>query len=295
MSLTLMKLLQFGGLESHHIQALRKLTERCQQQDKTSVRIYWNLISSPRTIPGDLCLFNDENQLIAYLGFFHFNHDEAEITALVDPAFRQSGCLKILLKRADELFKALDLKKWIFCCPANNTITHQLLNQNQAKHRISEYDLLWDPQTKLSRITKKGYQKRLATFADLNELVQLDACCLGDDPDKIRYHFSTNLREPNRQTWMLYDQVHFIGKIHLHFQNDTVFIHNICIRPEYQSQGFGYYFLNDILCDLIESGNLRIKMEVEALNDRALALYLKLGFKIIAHYEFWEVDATNNP
>lgn len=289
-----MKLFQFGGLDSNHLKALAELVDRCQVIDKTSVRIYWNLISTPRTIPGDLCLFNDDNRLIAYLGFFHFNQDEAEITALVDPDYRQSGCFNILLARAHELFNALGLERWIFCCPLKNQATERLLLKYQAQLRLSEYDLLWDPTTPLLRPTNPAYQKRLATYGDLDELVRLDALCLGDAPDKIRYHFSANLREPNRQTWMLYDQVHFVGKIHLHFQEDTVFIHNICIRPEYQGQGYGNYFLSDILCDMIDSNQLRIKMEVEALNERAISLYIKLGFKIIAHYEFWEVNTKRS-
>lgn len=287
-----MKLIQFGGLDASHLNALTQLVDRCQHEDKASVRIYWNLISKPRAIPGDLCLFNKDNQLIAYLGFFHFNTDEAEITVLVDPAWRQMGCFNTLLARAMELYNALELKKLLFCCPAQNPVTEKILKRRQAKLRLSEYDLHWDQTTQLTKPLNPSYQKRLASFADLDQLVQLDALCLGGEQDKIHYHFTANLRESNRQTWMLYDQVHFVGKIHLHFQEDAVFIHNICIRPEYQGQGYGFYFLSEILCDLASQGYTQIKMEVEALNDRAISLYLKLGFKISAHYEFWEKETA---
>lgn len=284
-----MLITESSGLNPIELKALTQLVARCQVVDKQGMRIYWTLIDKARPLAGDICLYSEEKELIAYLGVFLFNQGEVEITALVAPEYRRQGLFKQLLNKALVLIKPLAIKTLIFCCPAQVQSNRAYLAKYQASHRVSEYDLLWQPNNKLNLIANTDYKKRLATAKDLQAIVELDALCLEDDPDKLYFHFSHNLTEANRQIWLLYDKDQFIGKIHLHFLDEAVVIHNICVKPEFQGKGYGYYFLGLILAELNQAGHKIIRMEVEAPNNRALSLYLRLGFVITEQYDFWEL------
>jgi ribosomal protein S18 acetylase RimI-like enzyme len=290
-----MKITQSSGLKTDQLRSLADLLSRCIEKDGHGVRIYWHIISKPRPIPGDFCVYSDDGELIAYLSIFLFNAGEAEITAMIDPEYRQHGLFKKLLTQALQLIKSMELHTVVFSCPAQCATTLICLTKYEASHRLSEYDLHWNPKHPLYYVKNPLYEKRLAKASDLGAIIELDAVCLHDDPEKIEYHLHQTIYEKDREIWLLYDMDNFVGKIHLHFLGEVTFIHNICIKPEYQGKGYGYYFLNNIMNELTQSGRTDLRMEVEAPNERALSLYLRLGFEIAEQYDFWETALPFTP
>lgn len=58
--------------------------------------------------------------------------------------------------------------------------------------------------------------------------------------------------------------------------NDTFEIGNICVKPEYQNKGIGTAVLKEIL---FEHKGQNIRLQVFKINDKAIRLYEKIGFK----------------
>lgn len=58
--------------------------------------------------------------------------------------------------------------------------------------------------------------------------------------------------------------------------NNTFEIGNICVKPEYQNKGIGTAVLKEIL---FEHKEQNIKLQVFKINDKAIKLYEKMGFK----------------
>lgn len=281
-----MYLKQSSGLNVQALEELQRLVHRCEVHDGRIVRVYWTLIDRLRAISGDFCLYSDEHELIAYLGVFLFNFDEAEISAMVDPRFRGRGLFKQLLEQALLLVKPMGLKRLVFCA---GTEAVTMLQRHNASFRISEYELRWNSQPVLPA-PQAHLARRLANTADLGEIVALDVLCLHDDPDKLYYHFGQHFADSERDIWLLYDDDVFVGKIHVHRQDSICFIHNICIKPELQGRGYGYCFLADLLHELKQAGQNDIRMDVESPNARALSLYQRLGFVIAGQFDFWETS-----
>ena len=55
-------------------------------------------------------------------------------------------------------------------------------------------------------------------------------------------------------------------------------IENICIKPEYQNKGIGTAILKEII---FENKGKNIKLQAFKINERAIKLYERIGFKKI--------------
>jgi len=286
-----MKIMQSAGLDRPKVNALRKLMEICQKKDGRKIRIYWNLIGKKRYISGDYCVVED-NKLIAYLGVFIFNEGEAEVTAVVNPKYRRRKIFTELLRRAASLVFPFGTKKIIFCCPYQFQPAMACLKKYRATHRHTEYDMLWK-KTPITWTENPSLTKRIATEEDLEEMVALDTLCFKATADKVRFHFTNNFKDSNREAWLLYHDNRFMGKIHFRYDEGMAFIHNVCIKPEEQGKGYGTHFLKEALLYLTKEGHSCIRLDVEAVNEGALSLYQRLGFVATQIYEFWEVPLEN--
>ncbi len=58
------------------------------------------------------------------------------------------------------------------------------------------------------------------------------------------------------------------------------YISNIAIYPEYQGKGFGTHLLRMIESEALKKGCTGIKLDVEAVNQKAYLLYQKLGYEV---------------
>ena len=70
-----------------------------------------------------------------------------------------------------------------------------------------------------------------------------------------------------------------VGMLQLHEHQDAVEVGEIQIRPEAQNQGIGTAVLNDIVGSARAQGRA-VRLSTGVKNERALRLYLRLGFRI---------------
>ena len=59
-------------------------------------------------------------------------------------------------------------------------------------------------------------------------------------------------------------------------EDNTFEIGNICIKPEYQNKGIGTAVLKEII---FENKERDVKLQVLKINEKAIKLYKKIGFK----------------
>lgn len=81
--------------------------------------------------------------------------------------------------------------------------------------------------------------------------------------------------------WVVEQKGQIIGFIMILFQLEEVHILNFCIHPEHQHQGFGYQLLKYALDSIKKEGGTFAYLEVRRSNQKAIALYKKVGFKQI--------------
>ena len=75
-----------------------------------------------------------------------------------------------------------------------------------------------------------------------------------------------------------------VGFVMLARQYDALQIHTLCIAPEYQGKGIGSQVTTDVIQQGVQTGS-RVILSVLKTNNRAEALYRRLGFRVIEESE----------
>jgi GNAT superfamily N-acetyltransferase len=130
-----------------------------------------------------------------------------------------------------------------------------------------------------------------ASDADLPQLVELlgilftQEAELGPDPDKQRRALEIILREPSRaRMYVARESDKVIAMAALHYTTSTAeggkvaWFEDMVVRPEYRGRGIGRMLLGYVIERARAEGALRVMLLTDGDNERAQALYRKLGF-----------------
>jgi ribosomal protein S18 acetylase RimI-like enzyme len=283
---------EFNGLSKYISHQLAVLVEKSFQIDMAPPKIYWNIIREKRALPSDLCCFKD-NQLIAYLGFFLFNSDEAEISAVVDPYQRQQGLFRKLFNRTIEQLSRYRINRYTFPCATQSLATKQCLISLGSKFDHVEYRMTYSANCTDNHIEKPRLKLRKATLNDTALLANIDSVCFNNEYSITLERFHSAIKARNRIAWVAYLDDKCIGKIHVRFDPNALFLHDICIIPGQQGKGYGTEMMKLALNKLSKYKHRTIWLEVEADNGSAIQAYKKCSFEISVAYEYWKLNYNN--
>jgi ribosomal-protein-alanine N-acetyltransferase len=116
---------------------------------------------------------------------------------------------------------------------------------------------------------------RLIIEQDLPDMIKVESACqITPWSDEV---FKKCL-EAGSTGWVITLDNKVIGFILILFQIDEVHILNFCVHPDHQHQGWGKQLLNHMLQNIINQGGKFVYLEVRRSNQRAIALYEKVGF-----------------
>ena len=286
-----MILQEFNGLTKYMSHQLAVLVEKSHQIDTVPPKIYWNIIREKRALPSDLCCFKD-NRLIAYLGYFLFNSDVAEICAIVDPYQRQKGLFQKLFNRTKKQLSRYQINQYTFPCATQSLATKQCLRSLGAKFDHMEYRMTYSANPTKDSIEKPQLQLRRATLNDIPLLANIDSVCFNNNYSATLERFRLAIKAINRIAWLAYLDDKCIGKVHVRFDPNTLFMHDICIIPAQQGKGYGTEMLKLALNKLSKNKGRPIWLEVEADNSNAVQAYKNCSFKISVAYEYWKLNCN---
>lgn len=122
------------------------------------------------------------------------------------------------------------------------------------------------------------YRTVAGSFRFLNNIVRFPGCGVFDPSSSfVAVHRPTH----SRIGILLCSRV----------RNDVGHITQVCTLPEYRSSGIGEHLVNCCYADLAERGFTELSLTVTEENQRAYALYLRLGFRHVHTFDgyVWEV------
>lgn len=114
---------------------------------------------------------------------------------------------------------------------------------------------------------------------DISAIVRLEEKTLGTTLGEA--HYQMDLSNPLAYHFVLERNNEIAGFISCIFDGEVVEVLNFCIDPRYQSQGLGKSLLIQTFQYFIPLRMKRYVLEVRESNERAIALYKKLGFQTI--------------
>lgn len=113
---------------------------------------------------------------------------------------------------------------------------------------------------------------------DLQELIRIESACqIVPWSDEV---FKKCL-EAGSTGWVMELEGRIIGFILILYQIDEVHILNFCVHPDHQHQGWGKQLLTHMLQNITNQSAKLVYLEVRRSNQRAIALYEKVGFSKI--------------
>ncbi len=136
---------------------------------------------------------------------------------------------------------------------------------------------------------KPGFSTAFAV--DIPQLVELlgilfkQEAELSPDPEKQRRALETILADPARaRIYVARDAGKVIAMAALHFTTSTAeggkaaWFEDCIVRPEHRRQGIGKALLEFVVAQARAEGALRVMLLTDGDNERAQALYRKIGF-----------------
>lgn len=266
---------------------LRQLVTRCQEFDGFPIKIHWHLLEKHSFNSNSLdylCFY--KNLLIGFLSIFLFEK-YVEILAFVDPKWRIKGIFKCLLKQAsiDLTYNRID--SYLICCNNNCDWTNnKLINYGAIfDHCIIEMQLNNLPDYD----NNEFINIKQSSIHDIDNLAHMHMESFNNiSYQNIFNKFASDIFEYNRSIFMAVNSSNEnIGKIHVYEQEDKIILHDICIIPKFQNNGYGKRLVKSLLKQWVNYLNKPIIIDVFDENIKALRLYQKCGFIINNKYNYW--------
>ncbi len=297
-----LRIATFSELSPQHLKAVKRFIMVCGKYDGYEPIFYWNNIEHRKNKgQNDLIVYNDANEIIAYLALYHFEENEVEITLMVAPEYRQPSFYAMLLEQVKQMIasypvnishfvftcnqKDKALKKYIQGLAGNNTYTvHKMALTVKRFSKLRAGGLEFIPMEHINI--------RRATFADLVGLVRLDAECYGFPSNIYHEKNSEILENPHKRIMVAVKNNKVIGKMNILFDKKYASLYDLCIAPEERGNGYAAVLLQNIFKTVFELGMNKILLDAE--DELHMQWYQKLNFTCKASYEQWKVEVPKD-
>ena len=255
------------------------------------MKLNWNRLHSRPSDELSDFLFYADGTLVGFLALYIFNSREAEISAMVAPAYRRQGVFSQLLAEARRELIRRQVPSLLFICEQNSLAGQAVMQALGAAYEFSEYRMdlrqIMPPIESSARL-----QLRTAQPDDIRLMAEMDDICFQISADLSEAVLQKELAQTDRKkAFVATVNGAIIGKIHTLTMENLASIIAFCILPEYRRQGYGSAILSRTVAGLVEQGHRRISLEVETKNDQALHLYRRCGFEVTTAYNYFRLAA----
>jgi ribosomal protein S18 acetylase RimI-like enzyme len=280
-----------AGLTPAQLTEIEALAQTVNQADGLSMKLNWSLLRHrPADEINDFLYYRD-GQLIGFAGLYIFNEQEAEISAMTQPAYRRQGIFGQLLAAARAEVRQRRVADLLFFCEWASRPGKARMHALAATYQHSEYrmDLVQavPPLPMPDRL-----RLRPATLADVPLMAQLDEICFHVPAAFSIARLTEEIDHPDRKNaWLIELDGQGIGKIHLVNNGLENWIAGFGILPAHRRQGYGKIILSQTIARLKAQGIENITLEVETNNEQALTLYQQCGFKTVTGYDYYRLPA----
>lgn len=273
-------------INDQQLHELNQLAAFCKQHDGSIPNLYTHILIKHRNFPATL-LYYHKGKLVGFLSCYFFYDDAVEISLLIHPSHRRKGLAKALLEAIVPLLCFQNYFTLIFSSPTEVNTSWFLTKNYTYMH--SEYHMEREGLHPILDF-KHPLIIEQATINDIPKLCELDSVCFPQKQGDLigRFHHLLNTRE--YEILLAYYHKKPIGKAHLRWQTHGVTLSDIAILPPFQGKGMGTTLIAHCINLALSEGLSTVNLDVETHNQRALALYTRLGFSIQNACDYWSID-----
>lgn len=275
-------LTQRSGLSAADLASIRDLEARSVSLDGGRLKLEYGVLERrPAEEVNDL-FFERDGVLVGFCGLYAFGGPQAEITGMVDPAFRAQGIGTALVVEMLNLCRARSIEEVLLVTPAGHPgalgiVEHFTGTFDHAEHALELHQVHGDAQE------PENLTLRRATSDDRAIVERLLADGFGALSHPVSFDHD---EEP---TMLCFLKEVPIATVRLHHEGATLGIYGFTVDPAHQGHGIGRAILHRLCSEALAHGVSTVHLEVSVDNDRALGLYTSLGFELVTTEHYWNL------
>lgn len=253
----------------------------------------------------------DKSRLVGYAGALSFAGSEPEVSGMVDPAYRRQGIFNALTWFVIQELSKRQVSSMLLLTDRASNAGQAFVKKQETVLDHTEYEMFlkmpWE--ISLTDDMKKGIRLRKATNQDVDEVARQNAIYFvqegqasdgqtGANPASSETSEAASERrilpeEEEERGMTIYlaevgDRT-TIGKIHLDFRIGQGGIFGLGILPEHRNKGYGRALLLSGIEVLLQEGAEEVYLQVNAVNENALKLYLSCGFEVTSTMDYYRL------
>lgn len=273
-------------LTTTQLHQLEQLKTQCLLTDSGLPNFYTTILACQRAVDGNFLYYIDD-QLVGFLAVYFFYADACEVSLIVSPGARKQQIASQLLNAMHPLMVAQGIFKIIFSMSGHAPI-HWLMTKG-LKYHSSEYHL---ERQGGQPVVLKGPSVDIlpAGIQNVLDLLAIDQLCFVHDQIPSSVHLLSLLNDSRYTLIVACFKQQVVGKAHIRWDDNKASFSDIAVLPSFQRQGVGSQLVSYCINTALNKGYTCMQLDVEAKNQHALGLYIKLGFEITAEQTYWIWD-----
>lgn len=275
---------QAAGLTSGALQAIAELERQVVEADGGRLKLEWDNLRGRSGDRVEDLLWWDGERLLGFLGIYGFG-DSPELAGMVAPDARRRGIGTALLDAAMPLCRERSDRPPLLVVPRQSIVGKRLALRRGGTLDHSEHHLVLSGEP-TSGPHKLQISLRPATAADVPVVVSLLQQGFGwSGPD--------DLGDRLERTALIELRGAVVGTLFLERDDaGEASIFGFVVEPSLQGRGIGRAALRQACEQLRADGALRIGLDVDVANDRALGLYTSIGFTPVTTEDYFALPLS---
>lgn len=232
-------------------------------------------------------LWREGGAVVGFCGAYRFG-EPAEIAGMVHPDHRRRGIGDRLLRAALERAGTGGAAP-LLVVPRHSTGGRVLAERHGGVLDHSEHALVLEgpPRPPAARPDRPDAVLRRATLDDAGAVSRILAVAFAEPERDVR----GLIADPDDATFAIEVSGAVVGTVRTTVHDGVGGVYGFAIDPSHQGRGIGRDVLHRVCEQLRAGGAVRVGLEVEVDNDRALELYTSTGFVAVSTEDYYPLTA----
>jgi ribosomal protein S18 acetylase RimI-like enzyme len=274
------------GLCDADLAAIADLEQRVIAHDGGRLKLEWGAL---RSRPGDKVedlLWRDGDRVTGFVGFYSWGSAELELAGMVDPAVRRTGIGTALLDAATPIAVGRGFSQALLITPRDSAAGRAFAVARGGVFEHSEHFLSLGA-TPTTEPLDPAVTLRRATDSDRDDVIRVLAAGFGSAPSDLAI-----ANTEDEQTLVAERGGLTVATMRIARDGSTGSVYGLAVDPAYQGQGIGRDILTRVCRQLRSEGSEQVTLEVAVDNERALDLYLSIGFERQTTEDYYAISLT---
>jgi ribosomal protein S18 acetylase RimI-like enzyme len=276
---------ELRGISADNRSGIADLERRVIAHDGGRLKLEWGSLDARSGEQVDDLVWRDGEKVVGFLGLYGFGHPTLELTGMVDPSCRRQGIGSALLAAGLAAGEGRGYTRALLVVPRSTPAGVAFAESRGGVLEHSEYFLVLttDP---VARPQDPALTLRPAQPDDVAEVVRILEAAFGWTPPADSVVARADRTE---QSLVAERDGRIVATLRTVRTETGGAIYGLAVDPPLQGRGIGRDLLTRVCRELRAGGAEQVTLEVAVDNDRAIELYLSIGFEERATEDYYQL------